>query len=147
MRVIRKFTLTLAVLATSIAVLAGTARADSRMFVAYLYGGNEVPGPADPDAFGIATVVIGGSAGSLCYSIILRAADSATAAHIHSGAAGVAGAILLPLPVTAGMPTRVAGCVTTTTQIISDIRSHPQDFYVNVHTGTFPNGAARGQLQ
>jgi CHRD domain len=30
---------------------------------------------------------------------------------------------------------------------VSDILSNPSGFYVNVHTGEFPGGAVRGQLE
>lgn len=146
MHILRKLAVASAIVATSLAASTGIASADSRMFVAYLYGGNERPVAGDPDAFGIATVVIVNPV-ALCYSIILRNAAAATAAHIHIGAAGVAGAIVLPLPVPANVPTRIGHCVVAAAATIIAIRANPQNFYVNVHNAVFPGGAARGQLQ
>ena len=94
----------------------------------------------------MATVVLL-NANALCYSIILHNAAAATAAHIHRGAAGTAGPIVINLPVPGGVPTRVANCIVGPAAMISAIRANPQFFYVNVHNGAFPAGAARGQLQ
>jgi CHRD domain len=139
--------LAVAALAGATMVLsAGTASADGRMFVAYLYGGNERPAAGSAVAFGMATVTIS-SPTSLCYSIILNGTIVSAAAHIHSGAAGVAGPISVPLTVNATVPLQVAGCVTTTAANVNLIRANPQNFYVNVHNAGFPSGAARGQLQ
>jgi len=147
MRAIRKLALASLIAAMSIAASAGGALADSRMFVAHLYGGNEVPAAGDPNAFGIATVVRF-NATVLCYSIILVNAAGATAAHIHPGAAGVAGAPIVTLPVGAAVTIRNAGCVGgLAAATVAAIRANPQNFYVNVHNAAFPGGAARGQLQ
>jgi hypothetical protein len=140
------FALAFLIISAFVGASANRALADSRAFFAYLYGGNEQPAAGDPNAYGMATVVLL-SGTSLCYSIILHNAAPATAAHIHRGAAGVAGPIVVPLPVPAGLPTRVANCIGAPAATIAAIRANPQFFYVNVHNGAFPAGAARGQLQ
>ena len=131
--------------ASGLALSAGLAHADTRVLVAYLAGANEVPTPADPDAFGVATVTLV-SATSLCYTIFLQNGLAASAAHIHSGLPGAAGAAIVPLPVTAALPTAAAGCVAVTAANITAIRNNPRNFYVNVHDASFPGGSARGQL-
>jgi hypothetical protein len=146
MRVIRKLGLASAIAGMSIALTAGGAIADSRMFHAYLYGGNEVPNDGDPDAYGMA-MVVATLPNQLCYAIILKDAAAATAAHIHAGAAGVAGGIVVTLNVLNNVPTRSQGCATLPPATVTTIRDNPQDFYVNVHNAEFPGGAARGQLQ
>jgi hypothetical protein len=131
--------------ATFLAASASVASADSRMYFAYLYGGNERPILGDLDAFGIATVSL--TPAGICYSIVLQNAVGATAAHIHSGPPQVAGAIVVPLPVPAIVPTRVGNCVAVAAGTLAAIRANPQNFYVNVHNAAFVGGAARGQLQ
>ena len=147
MRISRKLAAASFMFATSLAASAGIASADSRMFVAYLYGGNEVPAAGDPDAFGIATVVLT-STTALCYSIIVRNAAKFTSAHIHSGVAGASGAPAVTFPIPAGGVARHSVCLgSIVAATITDIRNNPQNFYVNVHNGAFGGGAARGQLQ
>ena len=132
--------------ASSFVLSAGLAHADTRVLVAYLAGANEVPTPADPDAFGVATVTLN-TPTSLCYSIVLQNGLAATAAHIHSGLPGVPGPAVVPLPVTAALPTSAAGCVAVAAATITAIRNNPGSFYVNVHDAAFPGGSARGQLK
>jgi hypothetical protein len=69
----------------------------------------------------------------------------ATAAHIHQGAAGVNGPIVihLPAPNAAGIST---GCTHAPRTLIAAIMQHPAGYYVNVHNKPYPEGAVRGQL-
>ena len=66
-------------------------------------------------------------------------------AHIHRGAEDVAGPIVVTLQPPAANG-RVDGCTTGERAVLSEIRANPADFYVNVHTSDFPQGAIRGQL-
>ena len=128
--------------------LASAANAgDARVLVAYLNGGNELPGPGDADAFGSATVTLT-AANALCYTITTQnLGGAATAAHIHVGNAGVAGGITLALPVNASVPFRIANCIGAPVATVTALRSNPGNFYVNVHSAAFAGGAVRGQLQ
>jgi hypothetical protein len=117
-------------------------------FVAFLNGANEVPGPGDPDGFGSALVHVGRD--SVCFEITTAAVEPWLASHIHVGAAGVAGPIVVdfttllePLPEDGF----AAACVEGDREVLRQIRSHPGDYYVNVHTASFPAGAVRGQLE
>jgi hypothetical protein len=109
-----------------------------------LRGAEEVPGPGDPDASGFATITIQGT--TITYSILVNGITTPTAAHIHRGAFGVAGPIVVGLN-----PTFGSGCTSGTVMnvdanLIAEIIANPSAFYVNVHSTEFPNGAARGQL-
>jgi len=113
-------------------------------FTTTLRGAEEVPGPGDPDASGFATITIQGT--TITYSILVNGITTPTMAHIHSGAFGVAGPIVVNLN-----PTFGAGCTSGTVtnvdpNLISQILANPSAFYVNVHSSEFPNGAVRGQL-
>jgi hypothetical protein len=66
----------------------------------------------------------------------------ATMAHIHLGAAGVSGKIVVPLCAPCKSP--VNGTVTLSTALQKDFAKHL--LYVNVHTAKNPNGEIRGQL-
>ena len=110
-----------------------------------LLGASEVPGPGDPDGRGEATINVNSVKGLICWEINVRDIETATAAHIHSGIAGVAGPPVLGLsaPVTNDNST---GCEDVAPALADAIRKSPQSYYVNVHNAPYPNGALRGQL-
>jgi hypothetical protein len=57
------------------------------------------------------------------------------------------GPIVLPLTQpTAGDPGASSACVDVNEALAGELLKRPSRFYVNVHTGPFPNGAVRGQL-
>ncbi|MGH7357857.1 MAG: CHRD domain-containing protein [Candidatus Rokuibacteriota bacterium] len=117
-----------------------------------LTGAAEVPDAGDPDGSGAAQIRIDVKKEKVCFAIVvLDLTLPATAAHIHTGAAGVAGDIV----VTLAPPQEVAGtgiglatgCAKDQSKpLLRDIKNNPDQYYVNVHTSDFPGGAARGQL-
>lgn len=74
------------------------------------------------------------------------------AAHIHSGAAGTNGPVVVPFfatATTAGLPPTIngiAGSVTADPTLLAKIRQTPAAYYFNMHTAAFPAGVVRGQL-
>jgi hypothetical protein len=78
------------------------------------------------------------------------AGSSITAAHIHTGAVGVAGGVLVPFPPGQVTLTNGAGTFTQTANIAgsdaTNIMNNPAGFYFNVHTTLNPGGVMRGQL-
>jgi hypothetical protein len=115
---------------------------------ATLTGAKEVPGPGDADGRGRARLQL--KKDQICFELSWRNIDAPTAAHIHSGSRGEAGAIVVPLlnvPAGLGAPvSSVGGCATADPALIADIRSHPSAYYVNIHNVPFMAGAIRGQL-
>ncbi len=113
--------------------------------VATLSGANEVPA-GDPDATGSATITLNPGHSTVCWDItISNVTLPATGAHIHVAPAGVAGPIVVPFtpPNASGVS---SGCKTVDRDLIQNILTSPESYYVNVHTTQFPAGAARGQL-
>jgi hypothetical protein len=121
-------------------------------FFAVLSGGYEV-GPdgqaaaGDRDGYGTASFTFVG-ADRFCYAVIVNAIDRPAAMHIHRGAPGRNGPIVIGLtPPTTGTGGTSSGCVSgVSASLLRAIRLTPTDYYVNVHTGAFPAGAVRGQL-
>ncbi len=119
---------------------------------ATLNGASEVPGPADPDGTGVAEVDVAARNGVLCFSIAVEGIGlPATAAHVHAGAAGVAGDIVVPLEAPVAFGSGAAGvssgCLTKlSSSLLKDIAKNPSQYYVNVHNAEFSAGAVRGQL-
>jgi hypothetical protein len=71
--------------------------------------------------------------------------QAANAAHIHTGAAGSAGDVAIPLEAPAQGTSK--SCSPADAQVLRDIQQNPANYYVNVHNAEFPQGAVRGQLQ
>jgi hypothetical protein len=118
-----------------------------RPFTTTLAGANEVPPAAGSDLTGTAKVTINLGQHELCWDLDYTTRQSVVAAHIHRGAAGVAGPIVFgffnPPPSTTVVNN---GCREGDLALLQQIVDHPGDFYVNVHTTRFPAGAGRGQL-
>lgn len=140
-------TLSMLIAALAVAGLAASATAESgRPFTTALTGAAEVPGPGDPDGSGVATITLNQGQGEICFSIsVSNIALPAIGAHIHVGAAGVAGPVVVPLasPDASGAS---SGCVSVDPDLIKAIRQNPENYYVNVHSTEHPAGAVRGQL-
>jgi hypothetical protein len=133
-------------LAAAVTALAFPALAQGgKPLSADLEGANEVPILGDPDGTGHATIRVNSGQGTVCYDITVSNVAPILAAHIHIGGAGVAGAVVVPLPPSGGV---ISGCATGVDRdLIKAIRQDPEAYYVNVHNAAFPGGAARGQLE
>ena len=109
-------------------------------------GLQEVPGPGVADGNGTVEINVTPGDGQVCWNLYARQIDAATAAHIHRGAEGMAGPVVLMLttPDAAG---HSQGCATVDPTLAREIAYQGHLFYVNVHTATHPNGAIRGQLR
>jgi hypothetical protein len=123
-----------------------TATTGGTVLAATLAGANEIPGPGDPDGSGTATFrMIRGSA-VICFQLTVNAITlPATAAHIHQGAVGIAGPVVVPLTAP-GAGGTATGCVNSTRALVGAILDNPAGFYANVHTTDYPAGAIRGQI-
>jgi hypothetical protein len=123
---------------------------------AEMSGQNEVP-VADPDGDGKARVEFTVDGSQLCFRVRFDDTGTPNRGHIHVGAAGVNGAIVLPLFELIGMPAdarnedleegHLEGCVTADPALLAQIEANPAGYYVNLHNTRFPGGAIRGQLE
>jgi hypothetical protein len=128
-------------------LFAGGASAQVSTYIATLIGANETPNPAYPDGVGFAVITFDQGAGTITFTAYVQGISAVVMYHIHRGAAGVTGPIIIPfnLPfingVSTGTLTGIAG------SFLSEIVANPPGYYFNVHTGDFPGGALRGQLR
>lgn len=135
------------------ALLAGPALAQNsppageqggRPLSASLTGGAEKPGPGDTDGTGTFSARVNAGQGQVCYELSVSGIDQATMAHIHSGAAGVAGPVVVALEAPADGSSMA--CAAVNRDLAQMLIQGPEDYYVNVHNAAFPQGAIRGQL-
>ena len=110
-----------------------------------LDGANEVPRLGDPDGSGDFLAALNAQ-GRMCYQMEAQGTDMITAAHIHEGAAGVAGGVVLPL-ITPQVNQRANACTQLDSELARRILANPANFYVNMHNDAYPAGAVRGQLR
>ena len=136
--------------------LYGIASARHGKLIAKMSGAQEVTAEGEPagdsDGFGNARVRLLPDADRICYRLNWSNIGSPTAAHIHRGARGTNGDVVVPLfSAPQELPTEisgVSGCASDVSDELSnEIRENPRAFYVNVHNKDHPAGAIRGQLK
>jgi hypothetical protein len=110
---------------------------------AKLTGKAEAPSKGPAAGHGIVNVSLKAASGQVCWKFEgIGGIDKPLAAHIHKGAPGKAGPVVVPF----GASYKAKGCVAAAKKTIEAIESNPNAYYANVHTAKFPNGAIRGQL-
>ena len=140
-----KSMLLISIAAAGILIIGGLSKAqDGKSMTVQLSGAAEVPGPGDAHGSGTATLTLNQDKGEVCYSISVRDLQTPTMAHIHMGAMGKAGGVKVPFEKAADGSWK--GCANVDKALLTDIMTNPGNYYVNVHTAEFPNGAVRGQL-
>lgn len=131
--------------ALSLAIATPAALDPPMKFVAPLSGTAEVPGPGDTDGKGIARLTFRPEANEVCFEIHTTGLDQPTEVHIHTGAPGSEGAVVLSL--TRNLEREQSGCAKADGKLLQQIATNPAAYYVNVHSNEFKKGAVRGQLQ
>ena len=141
-------------LAVAAIALAGAAAAqgdnpgnDGAKVVAALTGTAEVPGPGDADGAGLFEALVNPETERICYTITAGNIAAATSAHIHSGAEGEAGDVVLTLDTPDGDDDDSEDCQDIDSGLAQSLIRDPSAYYVQIHTGDFPGGALRGQLK
>src|SRR5829696_320908 len=133
---------------------------NTTVFTVPLSALNEVPPITNVEstARGTAVITVNSQANTVDFNVSLNSfptTSTLTAAHIHPGAAGVNGPVLLGTGLTAGNgPSLASGSATfsfnavpATADQIAQILANPQNFYFNVHTSANGSGVIRGQLR
>jgi hypothetical protein len=136
---------------------------NTTVFTVPLSALNEVPPVtnAESTARGTAVITVHSDSNTIDFSVSLNSFPTTsvlTAAHIHPGAAGVAGGVLVGTPLsTANAPSLASGSATfsftgvapsaSAADAISRILANPEGFYFNVHSTANGSGVIRGQLR
>lgn len=132
--------MTLGLLA-SLALVGGALAAETTL-TAQLTGSADT----DTDGTGMATVVLDPDAGTACWEMTVANVAPITISHIHVGAAGANGGVVVDLDLD-GFESSSEGCnEEADADVIQAILDNPAGYYVNVHNADFPGGAIRGQL-
>jgi CHRD domain-containing protein len=117
---------------------------ERRGFSADLLGVMGAETAGDLDGGGKAALDAHPGRDELCLTLVVSSIAPVTAVHLHAQSTGVSGPVVAAwTEPTAGAS---AGCVRVTDQLIKKIRKQPGEYYVDVHTTEFPNGALRGPL-
>jgi len=129
-----------------LASLAAPAAAQTFVYDVELIGGQSVPTNGS-GGIGQASIKIDVSSGAFSVSgNYLNLTASASAAHIHGSARrGATGGILAGLTLSGGTSGTIGGSGTLTPSQVTTLRDGLA--YVNVHTGAFPGGEIRGQIE
>lgn len=136
----------LAAAALLVLFTAGPALAEQVRLTASGSGAEEVP-VGEADATVRADVTVDTETGSITYTVMVSGNDEpAAAAHIHRAPRGQVGDAVVPLDPAAVNEGRQA-TATADPSLAREIAESPENFYVNVHSPSFPQGFARGQLQ
>ena len=130
------------------------------VFTAQLRPANEVPPVNNSESGGSGLVQITfdmTASPTATFHLQLTGFPSGTrivGAHIHPGAAGVNGGVIVntgltaasPLELTQGITAFNASNINVSAETAQAIISNPSGFYFNVHSPQNPGGVARGQL-
>jgi hypothetical protein len=116
-----------------------------RVLATFMDGANDVPA-VDTEGFGISVVLVIPAMDEVCYVVTQHDLSSTViAAHIHKGAKGTNGPVVVPF--TAPVNGKARGCTTVADALAKDLAANPDNYYVNVHTTNHPAGEIRGQLR
>ena len=100
----------------------------------------------DEDGTGTATLVLDPDTGTACWEMTAEGIDPVTISHIHEGAEGVDGGVVVDLDLD-GFEGTSEGCnEAAEADALQAIIDDPAGYYVNLHNEAFPGGAIRGQL-
>ena len=140
--------LTIATAAFAAFVVPALAAVEDAELSAKLKGKEEVPGPGDDDGTGEAQLETKIAKSKICYLIEYEDIGTATSAHVHKGAKGEDGKVVIPLFEDEETESPAEDCVKVEKdRTLKKLVKNPADFYVNLHNEEFPDGAIRGQLK
>jgi hypothetical protein len=104
--------------------------------------------PVAPNTVGGGTFVARSNIGQgrICWSLTVTGLSDVTASHIHYLNGPLATQIAVPFTLPTPFTGSATGCAPALRALVKLILVHPENFYVNVHTATYPGGAISGTL-
>jgi hypothetical protein len=105
--------------------------------------------PVAPNTLGEGTFVARSNIGQgrICWKLTVTGLADVTAAHIHYGTGPNATQVAVPLALPTPFTGTATGCANAARALVKQILVRPGNFYVNVHTTTYPDGAISGILK
>ena len=131
-----------AILSSGLAVIAACSSMAALSETVSLTGSNEVP-PATTSATGTADITVG--ADRSVKATVTAKDMTATASHIHMGAAGSSGPVIVPFTKSGDNAFSAAPDAKLTEEQYAAYKAGK--LYVNVHSAKDPGGEIRGQLK
>jgi hypothetical protein len=126
---------------------AGPAFADEVKITGSGSGAQEVPGPGEDGATVEGDFVIDTETGTITYTVTVDGnSEQVAGAHIHEAPVGVAGDVVVPLD-DAAVNAGSQATATADAALAAEIAESPEEYYLNVHSESFPAGFARAQLE
>jgi hypothetical protein len=111
--------------------------------LAFMIGESVVPEPGDFEGGAFAFMLGTDDPEELCAFVgHFGLTSPPTGMHIHDGAEGEVGDVVLELPV----PEREEQAFCVTDEVVPDLFAGEVEHYIQIHTEDFPDGAVRGQL-
>ena len=153
MKPAQMFPIAAALSAGLLAACGGSSASAATNYNATMAGANETPA-VSTSATGAATFAVTGD--SIAYTINMTGlSGTPTGAHIHVGAVGVPGPVVIAFPGPFTSMTTITGtcdatCLKTSSSItsVADVLAQMKagNAYANVHTAANPGGEIRGQI-
>lgn len=100
---------------------------------------------AGEDASGDFSAELDLANGRMCFTAEVEGLDEVTAVHLHEGAVGKNGPMVLLLQLSGDDGEDV--CIDADPELLKKVARKKAGYYINVHTVAYPDGAIRGQLK
>jgi hypothetical protein len=124
-------------------VCAATAAAEEKHFEISLAG---AAGSGDADGTGKGMITIDSATNQVSWEISYSNIAEPTAMHIHQGAAGQSGGVVVQFTLEKDQDGTLVGLTNAPAETVQAILAAPAGYYVNIHNAEHRGGAIRGQL-
>jgi len=137
--------------AVAVTIVSSTSVQAQTSFVSFLNGAQEAPTPRVTPAFGNGTVMLNAERTQITINLTFQGLLAPiTVAHIHDGAFGVSGPVILDIRSLMTLsPDLTAGSILNATLNVTQAQANvllAGNGYFNIHTSVYPGGEIRGQI-